>query len=137
MTAETSAPKNDARRAERVRTILGARAIFNSGLSSIDCQIRNLSATGARLALNEGLSLPSSFELEIPTRNKTHRVVLCWRTKDAAGVHFIDDSARAAIENGSAEAELETLRAENKVLRRRVAELVRRLAELGHSEWQR
>jgi hypothetical protein len=33
--------------------------------------------------------------------------------------------------------ELEILRNENMLLRRKVAELSRRLAELGHSEWQR
>ncbi|MDB5643713.1 MAG: PilZ protein [Hyphomicrobiales bacterium] len=126
-----------ARRAERVRTILGARVVFNSGRSSIDCQIRNISETGARLTLNEGLSLPGTFDLEIPSRNKTHRVLLRWRTKDAAGVQFIDDSAKAAVDHGTAAEELEALRKENGMLKRRVADLVRRLADLGHSEWQR
>lgn len=122
-------------RAERVRTILGARAIFNNGRSTIDCQIRNLSETGARLALNEGLSLPGAFDLEAPSRNKTWRVLLRWRTKDAAGVQFVDDGARKVA--GAADDELTALRNENAVLKRRVADLVRRLTELGHSEWQR
>lgn len=124
-------------RAERVRTILGARAVFNNGRSAIDCQIRNLSETGARLSLNEGLSLPGAFDLEIPTRNRTHHVQLRWRTKDAAGVQFVDDSLKAVAAMGTAADELVALRNENAALKRRVADLVRRLAELGHSEWQR
>ena len=134
---ETVETKSEPRRADRVRTILGARVVFNGGRSSIDCQIRNMSDTGARLTLNEGLSLPGEFDLEIPTRNKVHRVVLRWRTKDAAGVQFIDESAKAAVNDGTAAIELELLRKENAVLKRRVADLVRRLADLGHSEWQR
>lgn len=124
-------------RAERVRTILGARAIFNHGRSAIDCQIRNISETGAKLTLNEGLTLPGCFDLEVPTRNKTYRVLLRWRTKDAAGVQFVDDSVKAAFEQGTAADELLALRNENAALKRRVADLVRRLAEFGHSEWQR
>jgi hypothetical protein len=134
---ETVIEKVTPPRAERVRTILGARAIFNGGRSVFDCQIRNISETGARLTLNEGLSLPGSFDLEIPTRNKTYRALLRWRTKDAAGVQFVDDSVKGAIEQGTAAEELLTLRNENAALKRRVADLVRRLTELGHSEWQR
>jgi hypothetical protein len=134
---ETVVEKSIPARAERVRTILGARAIFNGGRSAIDCQIRNISETGARLTLNEGLSLPGAFDLEVPTRNKTYRVILRWRTKDAAGVQFIDDSVKAAVEQGTAVDELYALRNENAVLKRRVADLVRRLTDLGHSEWQR
>lgn len=137
MTAEALQSTSQGRRAERVRTILGARAVFNAGRSSIDCQIRNLSATGARLSLDEGLSLPGTFDLEIPSRNKTYHVVLRWRTRDAAGVQFLDATPQTTSDDGTPAAELETLRSENAVLRRRVAELVRRLSELGYSEWQR
>ena len=123
-----------ASRAERVRTILGARAVFNGGRSAIDCQIRNLSSTGARITLAEGLSLPGSFELQIPSRNKSYHVALRWRTKDAAGVQFVN---RSAVDPSAAAEEIEALRHENQVLRRRVADLVRRLSDLGYSEWQR
>jgi hypothetical protein len=122
-----------AQRADRVRTIIGARALFNGGRSSIDCQIRNISNTGARLVLAESLSLPGSFDLEVPSRNKTYHVAMRWRTKDAAGVQFIDKSGDPA----AAAEEIEHLRNENALLRRRVSDLTRRLSELGHSEWQR
>jgi PilZ domain len=129
--------KSVPRRAERVRTILGARAVFNNGRSSIDCQIRNISDTGARLTLNEGLSLPGAFDLEIPTRNKTHKVLLRWRTKDAAGVQFVDEVPKLPLDPVAALEELNELRAENAMLKKRVADLVRRLSDLGYSEWQR
>ena len=124
------------RRAERVRTILGARAVFNGGRSSIDCQIRNISDLGARLTLNEGLSLPGTFELEIPSRNKSHKVLLRWRTKDAAGVQFVDDAPKLSLDPVVAQDEMNALRAENVLLKKRVSDLVQRLSELGYSEWQ-
>jgi hypothetical protein len=121
------------RRTERVRTILGARVVFNNGRSSIDCQIRNISDSGARLTLNEGLSLPGTFDLEIPSRNKTLRALLRWRTKDAAGVQFVDETLPPPDPAAALE-ELSALRAENARLKRRVADLLRRLADLGYSE---
>jgi hypothetical protein len=138
MLSETEAvvPKSVPPRAERVRTILGARAVFNNGRSSIDCQIRNISDNGARLTLNEGLSLPGTFSLEIPSRNKTHKVLLRWRTKDAAGVQFIDDAPKLPTDPAAALNELNGLRAENELLRKRVSDLVKRLSDLGYSEWQ-
>lgn len=133
---EASTNASELRRADRVRTIIGARAVFNGGRSSIDCQIRNISATGAKLMLSEGLSLPGHFDLDIPSRNKVHHVALRWRTKNAAGVEFLD--AGAALAAGAPVDEgIEALRKENSVLRRKVVELQRRLAELGHSDWQR
>jgi hypothetical protein len=121
------------RRAVRVRAYIGARAIFNNGRSTIDCHIRNISSTGAKLALSSSVGLPGAFLLEVPSRNRTFNAELRWRSEDAVGVEFVglDDLSLG----GGAEAnELSKLRAENDVLRRRVSELVFRLADLGHSE---
>ena len=123
----------DKRGAARMRTILGARAVFQDGRSAIDCQIRNISATGALLSLSETLSLPPVFELEIPMRQTKWRAVLRWRSQQAAGVQFLDEQKASA----SSGAGLLALEMENAMLRKRVGELVRRLAELGHSDWQK
>lgn len=133
MTAKVDLSDGDGRRAERVRTLIGARAVFNNGRSTIDCQIRNLSAIGAKLTLSESVGLPEAFTLEIPSRDKIYRAELRWRTAEAAGVEFIDHGRtddRSIPTPGSVEA----LRAENALLKRRVSELVARLADLGHSE---
>lgn len=120
----------DLRRAKRVRTMLGARAVFNGGNSVIDCQIRDMSETGVRIVLSEALSLPAEFELQIPSRNRTSRVALRWRLKDMAGLEFLNSKSAAAAPD------LDALAAENAVLRRRVADLLKRLSDLGYSEWQ-
>jgi hypothetical protein len=123
----------DKRGVARMRTILGARAVFHDGRSAIDCQIRNISATGALLSLSETLSLPPVFDLEIPMRQTKWRAVLRWRSQQAAGVQFLEEQKPAT----SSGAGLLALEMENAMLRKRVGELVSRLAELGHSEWQK
>ena len=42
---------SEARKLDRARSILGAHIIFNNHNSTVDCQIRNISKSGARLAM--------------------------------------------------------------------------------------
>lgn len=75
-------------RAARSRTLIGARALFNDGRSSFDCQIRNMSATGARLSFESTVGLPNTFVLEIPSRGQLINVIVKWRRVAAVGVKF-------------------------------------------------
>jgi hypothetical protein len=125
----------NARRAERLRTLIGAVAHFNEGRSSADCQIKNLSSTGARLSLSPTLPLPHEFLLQIPSRNQTYNVEVRWRKGEAVGVKF-QRSVVSGEEQAIFEMTLEELRTEVTVLRRQRAELLTRLADLGHSEVQ-
>ena len=47
------------RRYQRLRTYLGARAVFNRRASTVDCLIRNLSEDGARIDFAEGVAIPA------------------------------------------------------------------------------
>lgn len=134
MATDESGSGPEKRKAERLRTLMGARVVFNGGNSTLDCQVRNISATGARLAISGAAILPSEdFLLVVPARNKTYRVELRWRSYDAAGVKFLDEVA--AVEGETLQAlgsSVEELRAENARLRRRIAEMATKLAELGY-----
>lgn len=139
MSAVSILETSDGRRAERVRTLIGARAIFNNGNSSIDCQIRNLSSTGAKLTVSESVGLPQSFLLEIPSKHKSYRSEIRWRSHNSVGVEFVDSpgdvEGHVALGQSMTQGDtVESLRAENEILKRRVVELVHRLADLGHSE---
>lgn len=122
----------ESRRTERVRTLIGATAVFNNGANRVACQIRNLSNTGAKLSLSPAISLPDSFVLEIPSRDKSFRAELRWRTEAHAGVDFIGEDLN--LTQQTPENQIEALKRENAILRRRVLDLVERLAGLGHSE---
>ncbi|ACA16866.1 type IV pilus assembly PilZ [Methylobacterium sp. 4-46] len=84
------------RREVRLRTFLKGRIVFNNGNSSMDCLVRDLSATGARLALSETAVLPDAFDLHIPAKDKVYKAALRWRRADGVGVAFQEDAAVAA-----------------------------------------
>ena len=118
---------DQARESERVRTFLKALIEFNKGASKIDCVVKNISDTGAKLEVTSAVSLPIEFSLDIPHRGKRHRAKLMWREKDAVGVHFVPLDGRDAAPTR----ETSSLETENARLHARVRDLTRRLEDLG------
>ncbi|MGY2047261.1 PilZ domain-containing protein [Methylobacterium sp. JK268] len=120
---------SELRREVRLRTFLKGRIVFNNGNASMDCLVRDLSPTGARLALSQTAVLPDSFDLHIPAKDKIYRATLRWRRNDGVGVAFQEEPA--AHPHAAAPADLSTaallrriqeLEAENATLRRLLAE---------------
>jgi hypothetical protein len=79
---------SDRRLAIRRRTILGASIIFNSKSSTLDCVIRDLSDTGAKLKADGIATLPDEFTLEVPCKRQSYPVRVVWRRADTCGVRF-------------------------------------------------
>lgn len=73
---------------ERTRTLIAARMVFGAQGLTAECEIRNLSATGAKLIVDEEIPVPTEFMLEIPSKHRTHKARLVWRHADACGVVF-------------------------------------------------
>ena len=108
---------SEQRQGIRKRTFLKGRIIFNKGASSMDCLIRDMSETGARLELSETSTLPEVFDLYIAQKDETVRATLRWRRDGAVGIVFADQRKPAA----APEAALPD--ASIGVLLRRIAEL--------------
>lgn len=114
------------RREIRQRTFLKGRIVFNKGASSMDCLVRDMSASGARLSLSETTTLPDAFELYIPQKEKTYRSSLAWRRADSVGITFLDEAPPAPAPAAADEASsllalvrrVSELEAENAALRR-------------------
>lgn len=117
----------EGRASDRTRTFLKAVIEFNHGASRLDCVVKNMSRSGARIEITDAIGLPNEFNLRIPHRNETYRSQMIWREKGAIGVRFVAAEAEAS-EPLRAMADLE---AENARLRARVRELTRRLESLG------
>ena len=117
----------EARQGERVRALLRARIIFNNQNSTIDCTIKNISACGAKIELDNTASVPAEFDLEVPQRARTYRARIVWRDAVACGVTFVE----AAAAKEPADTSLERLRKENRQLKATVAALTKRLEDLG------
>lgn len=72
----------------RMRTFLKGRIVFNGGASTMDCLIRDLSGSGAKLELSETSALPEVFDLYVPNKDATYRATLKWRRDGGVGVTF-------------------------------------------------
>jgi hypothetical protein len=117
----------EARRSERLKSLLGARIIFNGGSSTIDCLIKNVSAHGMRLEIADGLSVPGEFDLEVPHKGRRYRTRLIWRGDGTIGVAFVPPNAEPV----PADTDLRRLERENAELRMQLRQLTERLQELG------
>lgn len=80
---------SERRVAPRTRTLKRAKILFNNRFSTYDCIVRNISATGALLTLDETAHLPKTFDVRIgddPERPGK----LVYRRGMLAGIRFLD-----------------------------------------------
>ena len=74
----------------RVRTFLKGVVWYDNRSVSIDCTVRDLSDTGARLVFATQVTVPETFELNIPQRHRTLNVRVRRREGLELGVSFED-----------------------------------------------
>ena len=87
----------DRRASPRSKSFLQGRIYFNNRLSSVDCIIRDITETGARLKFGEPITVPETFELNIPNKQETLRAHLVWHHGTEIGIAFdIDRQAGPA-----------------------------------------
>ncbi|MEM7423185.1 MAG: PilZ domain-containing protein [Pseudomonadota bacterium] len=92
-------PLPDLRRATRRKTLKGGKLLFDGGTTSIECTIRNLSDTGAKLETLEPADLPEKFLLVfLDGREQAAKRV--WQSNNMLGVAFIDESVADQDEGG-------------------------------------
>ncbi|HEY5082449.1 MAG TPA: PilZ domain-containing protein [Bauldia sp.] len=84
------------RRSPRMRTLKGGRIVTDSGNSVFDCTIRNLSETGAMLALSNPFGIPAHFDLMLQAPKPRRPCTVRWRSDAALGVSFDDMTSIAA-----------------------------------------
>ena len=118
----------EARRAERIRSFLRARIVYNNHSSTIECMVKNISPFGAKIQLGNSTSIPNSFDLEIPQKGRTYRARLAWRTETAIGVEFVDDEP---AHRDASPGKVERLESEIRRLRKVISQLTKRLEDLG------
>ena len=72
----------------RQRVLKSGKIVFAGGSFSIDCTIRNVSDTGARLQVPTTVAIPDKFSLVDVQSGKRREVKVMWRKGDLIGVHF-------------------------------------------------
>lgn len=79
---------SERRDATRQRTFLQGRLFYNNRRNSVDCVIRDISDTGARVKFSAAVAVPDALELYVPHRDQMYRVRTEWRDGDEMGVTF-------------------------------------------------
>ena len=82
---------SERRLAKRWHTVLAARITPSSRSKSIECIVRDLSDTGARVYFADTSEMPPEFELEIPSRGLKVRSRLMWNRGANHGVMFLEE----------------------------------------------
>jgi hypothetical protein len=85
------------RRAPRQRTLLGGKLVHSNGLLSMNCVLRNLSETGARLSLPPNTAAPDTFDLIDLKHGEAFACRVVWRQYPMIGVAF---DARDRLDTG-------------------------------------
>jgi|SRR5450759_1983978 hypothetical protein len=80
------------RRAPRQKTFLRGFAYFGGGPLAVECLVREMSATGARLEFSAPPPAIDDIELHIPIKGQKCTAKVIWRGGDEIGVAFLDAS---------------------------------------------
>jgi hypothetical protein len=128
--------QEETRRTERVKAFLKAQILYNNRMTTIDCIVKNLSSEGAKIALNDSVSVPSEFDLYIPLKARTYRARMIWRDATSMGVEFEvaeteELPAQDAASSDTQALRIRALEMQNMELKTRVRELSKRLEDLG------
>jgi hypothetical protein len=78
----------DKRNSQRQRTLKGGKIVFAGGSFSVDCTIRNLSPSGARLQVPTTVTIPDNFNLVDTQAGTRRKATVVWRKADLIGVRF-------------------------------------------------
>jgi hypothetical protein len=113
---------SDNRYALRSRTFLKAEIDLNGGLSTLGCIVKDLSETGARILVSEGIALPETFRIHLTKPDRWVQATVRWRRGEYIGVHFDGEQPLVAQDQSESD-RIRQLEAENARLRRMLEEL--------------
>jgi hypothetical protein len=109
----------------RQRTFLKGTLFYDNRRGSIECVVRDMSASGARLTFDHPANVPDNVELFIPNKQQTLRARVQRRGPNEVGIAF--EIERSLEPRRASDAELQqrvkTLEAEIATLKRLVAKL--------------
>jgi hypothetical protein len=111
------------RKAARSRTLFGGVIAFNNRASTMDCQVRNLSAGGAKVIFTNTAAVPDQFDLQIARKERSFRARMVWRAPNEAGVAFLSEYNHDTPVPLEWARRLRECEAEKAALRKRIAHL--------------
>ena len=79
---------DERRSSQRTRTIQGGKVVFGDFRYTIDCMVRDISATGARIKVKDVSEIPDSFHLFDNRTSLLKPARVAWRSEREVGVEF-------------------------------------------------
>lgn len=81
---------------QRQRVLKSARIVLED-LQGIDCTLRDVSATGAKLMVKKPDAVPDTFRLLVSADSTIRPVKVMWRKPDSVGVHFTGEAKKSLL----------------------------------------
>jgi hypothetical protein len=79
----------DHRRSVRHRSFLGAKLVYGDGAFTIDCIVKDVSDTGARIKLPEGQAVPDQVYLVELRSGIAYEARVTWKRHPEIGLEFV------------------------------------------------
>ena len=79
----------------RSRVLKGAKLVHMRNWSLVDCVVRDLSETGARIVCGDQFAVANEFRFLVPTDNTIQNARVVWRRGDILGIEFIGEKTKA------------------------------------------
>jgi hypothetical protein len=93
---------SEKRRIQRTQVLKGAKIIFGNRSCLLDCVVKNLTNSGARLELPSLIGIPPSFELSFDQGRIMRSCRVMWQKGNNIGVSF-GGAANPALPNDQIE----------------------------------
>ena len=85
------------RNAQRLRVLKQGKILLSNNMTVIDCTVRDLSETGARILCSDPGAIPNEFRLVLTADRTMRDVKVMWRRPDQIGVHFTSEPRKAPL----------------------------------------
>jgi len=86
----TAPAQNERRPKPRRRVLLAGKVSYFDGTHEFPCSIRDISDTGAKIALPKGQPIPKSITLANLTARVLYKAEVTWNNGREAGIRFLE-----------------------------------------------
>ena len=90
-------PDTNKRIARRQRVLKQGKMLLPNNMTVLDCTVRDMSETGARLICADPGAIPNEFRLVFTADRQMRDVKVVWRRPDQVGVHFTSPLRKAPL----------------------------------------
>jgi hypothetical protein len=113
------------RQIPRQKSFLRGFVYFGNSPSAVDCLVRDISGTGARLKISGGFPAADIIDLHIPIKGQTLHAKVQWREADEIGIAFVSSAAsgNADLHDGKLSGRVARLEAEIDALKKLIKRL--------------